>query len=391
MNNIFREYSWVKTYIDDVIVFSKTLKEHLEHFSQLFALFEKLNITLKTKKTYLEYLSILLLKQKIDSLNLITAENKLKTIVKLSFSKTLKNLKKYLDAIDWLRDYVVYYAQKAEFLQERKTNLLKKEFIKKNSRKFFNLKILIENSSSVELDVYNQLQSNFSRARWLTHYNKIRQLYVDVNVSKKEFEVIIYHLKEEIDEKFLKESSSKRDIESILFLSKTLFSAKSRYWSTKLKMTKLIWTIRKIAHMIKSSKHSTIIYTNHEIISILTATIKLITLSTNRLNMKLIRVFMYFSQFRLNICHRSEKFNIISNALSRLSVKKNNSAHEILNLNQDLEHYQRNMKNSERDQIYAYVITIIEMSNEFRTKLLRRAMIAKYSSKNIDDWEFDFY
>ncbi len=100
MKNIFREYSWVKTYINDVIVFSKTLKKHLEHFTQLFALFEKLNITLKTKKTYFDYLNISLLKQKIDNLDLITTENKLKTIVKLSFLKTLKNLKKYLSMIE---------------------------------------------------------------------------------------------------------------------------------------------------------------------------------------------------------------------------------------------------------------------------------------------------
>jgi hypothetical protein len=100
MNNILREYSWVKAYIDDVIIFNKTLEDHFEHFNQLFALFEKLNVTLKTKKTYLEYFSISLLKQKIDSLDLIIAENKLKTIVKLSFFKTLKKSKKYLDMIE---------------------------------------------------------------------------------------------------------------------------------------------------------------------------------------------------------------------------------------------------------------------------------------------------
>ncbi len=94
MNNILRKYSWVKTYIDDVIVFSKTLNDHIQHLTQLFALFQHLNITLKTKKTYLKYSSISLLSQKIDSLNLIIAEDKLKAIVKLSFSKTLKNLKK---------------------------------------------------------------------------------------------------------------------------------------------------------------------------------------------------------------------------------------------------------------------------------------------------------
>ncbi len=240
INNILREYSWVKTYIDDVIVFNKTLKEHLEHLNHLFALFEKLNITLKTKKTYLEYFNISLLKQKVNSLKFTIAENKLKTIVKLSFSKILKDLKKYLEVIDWLRNYVTYYAQKSKSLQKRKTNLLKEESIKKKSRKFFSVKILIENPSTVELKTYNQLQSNFSRARWLTHYNRIRQLYVDVDVFKKEFEVIMYHLKKDVDEKFRQRSSSKRDVESILFLSKTLFSAKSRYWSTKLEMTELV-------------------------------------------------------------------------------------------------------------------------------------------------------
>ncbi len=87
-------------YIDDVIVFNKTLKEHLNHLTQLFALFQHLNITLKAKKTYLRYSSIFLLRQKIDSLNLIIAEDKLKIIVNLSFSRILKNLKRYLEVIE---------------------------------------------------------------------------------------------------------------------------------------------------------------------------------------------------------------------------------------------------------------------------------------------------
>jgi hypothetical protein len=367
MNNILREYSWVKTYIDDVIVFSKFLEKHLDHLSQLFALFQELNITLKAKKTYLEYLSISLLRQKIDSLDLITAENKLKAIVKLSFLKTLKDLKKYLEMIEWLRDYVVYYAQKAESLQKRKTNLLKEDSVKRKSRKSFNLKTLVKNSSSTEINVYNQLQSDFSRARWLTHYHKMRQLYADVNVSRKRIEVMIYHLKKETDK--FKNSSFKRDVESILFLSKILFKTEFRYWSTELKMIELIWIVKKIAHMIKSSKHSIVIYIDHEIISVITAIIKLITSSTDRLNMKLIRVFMYLSQFRLNIRHRSEKSNVISDALSKLSVKRNNSSHEALNLNQDLEHYQSDIETSESDQVYVYVTTLVKMFTKFRTKI----------------------
>jgi hypothetical protein len=311
MDNILRDYPWVKAYIDDVIVFSKSLDEHLG------------------------YPSIPLLGQKVDSLGLTTAEDKLKAIAKLSFPKTLKDLEKYLGATGWLRDYVAYYAQKAEPLQERKTNLLKGGPIKGKPRKSFSLKTLIENPSSVELDAYNQLQSDFSRARWLTHYNRIRQLYADVDASKKGFGVIVYHLKEGVDGKSLKGPPSKRDIEPILFLSKTLSSAESRYWPTELEMAGLVWTVRKMAHMIKSSEHPTIIYTDHGATPAIAAATKLTTSSTDRLNMKLVRASMYLSQFRLDIRHRPGKSNVIPDALSRLPVEKDNSSHGALDLDQD--------------------------------------------------------
>jgi hypothetical protein len=135
-------------------------------------------------------------------------------------------------------------------------------------------------------------------------------------------------------------------------------------------MTKLVWAIKKIAHMIKFSKHSTIIYIDHDANSVIATIIKLSIISTNKLNMKLMRAFMYFSQFRLNIRHRSKKFNVISNALSRLSIKKNNNSHEALNLN--LDHFQSNIQNSENDLTYAYFTILMKMFSDFRSKIQKK-------------------
>ena len=41
----------------------------------------------------------------------------------------------------------------------------------------------------------------------------------------------------------------------------------------------------------------------------------------NKLNMKLIRAFTYFFQFRLKMHHRIDRFNFVSNALNRLFIK----------------------------------------------------------------------
>src|SRR2546421_5867417 len=52
---------FVCCYIDDIIIFLKTLENHLQHLNMIFSLFNRLEITLKKIKTHLDYLSIILL------------------------------------------------------------------------------------------------------------------------------------------------------------------------------------------------------------------------------------------------------------------------------------------------------------------------------------------
>ena len=58
------------------------------------------NISIKSKKAFIDYFTIHLLKQKIDLLSLITVEKKLKIIFRLTFFKTLQLLKIYLNFIN---------------------------------------------------------------------------------------------------------------------------------------------------------------------------------------------------------------------------------------------------------------------------------------------------
>ena len=154
MNEIFKNYSYVRAYIDDVIVFSSSFEKHLQYFNNIFAFFQQWNITFKISKTYFEYFNIFLLNQKIDSFDLITAKKKLKIITELSFSIFLKTLKKYIEMIEWFRNYVSYYAQKSETLQRKKTKLLKNDSVKKSIKKNFNQKILLKNFSTEKFQFY---------------------------------------------------------------------------------------------------------------------------------------------------------------------------------------------------------------------------------------------
>ena len=85
--------------MNDIVIFNKTFDEHLFHLNIIFQLFKRMNIIIKSIKTYLNYFSIVLFNQKMNSLNLIIIEKKLKVIFKLQFLNSFKLLKSYLNLI----------------------------------------------------------------------------------------------------------------------------------------------------------------------------------------------------------------------------------------------------------------------------------------------------
>ena len=62
-NKIFRFIrEFVKAYINDMIVFSKTLSKHMNHLRKMFTLFRQRRINLNLKKSFLNYSFVILFK-----------------------------------------------------------------------------------------------------------------------------------------------------------------------------------------------------------------------------------------------------------------------------------------------------------------------------------------
>ena len=101
IDRLFRLHRhYVKTYVDDIVIYFKIFNEHKTHLRSIFDMFKINNISIKLKKIFIDYFTIHLLKQKMNFLKLITIEKKLKTIFRLSYSKTLQSLKIYLKFIE---------------------------------------------------------------------------------------------------------------------------------------------------------------------------------------------------------------------------------------------------------------------------------------------------
>ena len=350
IDRVLRFFQFAKIYIDDIVIFSKSLKKHLNHLKQIFSVLKDNNIFVNFKKIYIDYFSVNLLEQHVNSLNLIIDEQKLKVIAQLTFLATFEQLESYLELTDWFRDYIEKYATKTKSLQNKKIALLKNFFKSKQIKKsyFFKMKITF---ISEKLKFFRIIQQSFFKSAFLIHFNDHKQLYVNLNFSKNEIDDIVYHVR---DTKLsITEYSFKRDVQSILFFSRFLTSAETRYWSIELEIAELVWVLRKIRHLIESSKHATIIYTNHEITLSIAKQITLFIFSTDKFNLRLVRVSNYIQRFNLIIKHKSKKLHIVFDALSRLSSSaKSDQLNDELNV--------------------LFIASLIEIDVEFKDRIIEK-------------------
>ena len=175
---------------------------------------------------------------------------------------------------------------------------------------------MINHLSIEKLKSYRLLQKNFNKTSFLVHFNSNRQLYINIDVFKRrEFETMIYHLKVDVNLDKLK----RNDIEFILFLSRMLSEIETKYWSTELEMCDLVWVVKRVRHMIETIKNIIVVFTNHVVNTFIAKQTTMNSNNTDKLNLRLVRAFVYLSQFRLKMKYKSKKNHVVSNALSKLT------------------------------------------------------------------------
>ena len=373
--------SFAKGYVDDIVIFSKTLAEHISHLRQVFALFQRVRVALKPSKSFLGYPNVQLLGQRVDSFGLSTPSERLAAISKLKFPHTLAALETYLGMTGYLRNYIAWYAQIARPLQDRKTELLKPSPKGGRERKSFSANTRLANPTDEELKSFTTLQDILSRPSYLIHFNPYWVLYIDIDASKDfGFGIVVYHDWEEASDaetsrkasgKELKQGSERSEgssstgytttktrvkIRPIMFLSRLLTDAEKNYWPTELEVAGLVWTVRKIRHLIESSKSRVVVYTDHSATVDIAKQGSLTTTSTVRLNLRLVRASQYIQRFELDVRHKPGKRNVIPDALSRLASTNDQPEPP---------------GHAELDVLYAYTATLVEMDDDFKRRIVK--------------------
>lgn len=321
-----RQINWIlrscrafaRTYIDDIVIFLTNFQLYQEHLQAVFSILRANNIAIKPTKAFIGYPSVQLLGQKVDSLGLATANDKLKAISSLHFPKTLRQLETYLGLIGWLREYVEKYARIAEPFTARKTALLKGSPLFGNARQAYSSKMRFSDPMPAELEAFRLLQAALSKPCFLVHHDPTRQLYIDVDASKESgIGGMLYHTKKKYEDS---KYPPRVDMEPTMFLSRMLSTAESHYWPTELELAGLVWILRKTRHIVETAQQSPIVYIDHGAALGIAKQTTLSTSSTDKLNLRLVCASDYVQRFSLVIRHKPGKQHIMPDALSRLAT-----------------------------------------------------------------------
>ena len=123
INNILKGCNFAMGYLDDIIIYSITEKEHLEHLEEIFNRLRAAGLKLKLEKCsffkkHIQYLVHLISAEGIQPL-----PEKLKSIAKMPAPKNPKEVKQFLRLVGYYRKFVPRFADISRVL----THLTKKD------------------------------------------------------------------------------------------------------------------------------------------------------------------------------------------------------------------------------------------------------------------------
>jgi hypothetical protein len=124
IEDIMRDLPFVRVYVDNFIIFSKSLQNHKKHLKTVFDRLDGMRFSLNPKKCFIGYPSATILGQKVDAFRLATTDKQMAAILDMHFPTNAHLLETYIGAVGYLRDKVPYFAQLTSPLQELKTELL---------------------------------------------------------------------------------------------------------------------------------------------------------------------------------------------------------------------------------------------------------------------------
>jgi hypothetical protein len=278
------KWAYALVYIDDIVVYSDTFEQHLEHLDKLFSKILTSGLTLSIPKSHVCQREILALGHHVSRLGIGMNKENVRAIADFKRPSSVKEVQSFLGLAGYYRRFIQNFAQIARPL----THLLAKdvEFV----------------WTELCEQAFKSLRDKLTQEPILAHPDYEKEFLVHTDASLKGIGAFLSQIGDDEKEHML------------CAVSRQLTAPEENYAATELECLAIVWALRKFHPYINGCK-SLKIYTDHSALQWLW--------NYNGTNMRLRRWTIELDPFRYTakIIHRSGKANANADALSRSPVE----------------------------------------------------------------------
>ncbi|BHF62295.1 hypothetical protein SprV_0200527700 [Sparganum proliferum] len=282
IDRVLRCLPFVYVYIDDVLVASRDVEEHLQHLTLLFDRFQQFGVTLHPAKCILGATSLEFLGHLIDSNGIRPLPSKVAAIRDFPAPTSKRQLQRFLGMVNFYRRFLPNCADTILPL----TNLLS------GSKRTFEL-------TPAALTSFEQVKALLADATLLTHYHADAPTSLMVDASNVAVGAVL-------------QQSLPDSTVPLAFSSRKLSKAETRYSTFGRELLAVYLAVRHFRHLLEGREFT--IFTDHKPLTFALRS------HTDKLNPREIRQLDYISQFTSDIRHIDGSRNEVADALSRPSI-----------------------------------------------------------------------
>ena len=276
MENLLKKYLWqfVLVYIDDVIIYSRNIEEHLKHLDIILTILAASGCTLSLSKCHFAQHGLEALGVHVSRLGLATTEQKIAAIKELEMPTNLEELEHGLGLMGFQRNWIFQYATIAQPLNELKTIGFRDCPAKANpARGQYARKCVLppipkgpkpDKSGRITPKARSEHEALLKRIPFIWEQAKLAWELLKKRLCNS---VELAHV--DLEKPFILRVDSSRThgigaglyqiqedkkLRPILFLSRTLKPAESRYGICEIETCGLVWTLKKLMHILDHNK-----------------------------------------------------------------------------------------------------------------------------------------
>lgn len=282
MDNVLRGLQGIHclVYLDDIIVYSNSLPEHIEKLRKVFDRLRKTNLKVTLDKCEFLRKEVLYLGHTITKNGLMPNSDKIKAVINFPLPRTTTEIKSFLGLVGYYRKFIKDFAK----LTQPMTSCLKK----KNK---------IDVMKQEYIDAFEKCKELLTNAPLLQFPDFTKPFVLTTDASNFAIGAV------------LSQGTIGSDM-PVAYASRTLNDAETRYSTIEKELLAIVWATKHFRPYLYGKKFT--IYTDHRPL--------IWAKSINEPNSKLTRWKLRLAEYDYDIKHKEGKKNSNADALSRIRV-----------------------------------------------------------------------